>query len=277
MKGTPPNNLLRESQAFLQRYAAERLKQRKASHAEASRRAERLRKLLFSGVSKDDPRLTKLKEQSMAAMQKRKQRKVVRPKLTPAKIKAPADAQFVLSVPPYDATWTNMSKQGDIAQADASTGSCGLQVYSFGDDDHEAFAAVGVSYYSTADNPMLHFTATVDYSDSWFNVADYYVGHNDMRTSLLVWGSKEGGLFLQSDFSPNWSDGASWLDDHENSDQGRSWINTYIPVQFDGQYLVWVTFDASVYADHGFWGGAWSGISFGCTVPFMTFGNLFGS
>src|SRR5690349_7865169 len=94
MRKTPPKSVVRESQAFLQRYAAERLRQRQASHAEASRRAERLRQLLFSGVSKDDPRLKKLKEQSRAAMQRRKQRKVVgpAPKLTPAKIKTPADA-----------------------------------------------------------------------------------------------------------------------------------------------------------------------------------------
>jgi hypothetical protein len=271
MGGTPPSSVLKESQAFLQRYVAERRKQRQANLAEVSRRAEGWRELLLRDVSKDDPRLKKLKEQSQAAMKRQKQRKIVRPKLVPPKIEARMGAKFVLRVPPYDGTEVT----GDIATADASTGSCTLNVESFGDGNKEAVAALGVWYYSPEDNPTLHFTARVDYYDSWFNVADFYVGHNDMRTRAWAWGSQEEAWVLQSDFSPSWSDGASWLDYHENSDQGGSWIDTYFPVEGNGWYLVWVWFDASVYADSGFGGGAFSGISFECAVPIITFGNIF--
>jgi hypothetical protein len=89
--------VLKESLAFSQRYAAERSKQQQAAFAEVSRRAELRRELLLNNLSKDDPRLKKLKEQRQALLKKRpKPRKIERPK--PPKIEAMIGSNFGVAV-----------------------------------------------------------------------------------------------------------------------------------------------------------------------------------
>jgi hypothetical protein len=272
--GTPPKSVLKESRAFLQRYLAERAKQRQATLAEASRKAERWRELLFSDLSKD-PRLKKLKEQRQAATKRHKWRKLERPKRP--RIEPRIGSNFVVTVPPYY-WWASKTCQGDTAQTDNSTGSCTLQVDSFGAGYCEAYAFFTLAFALSEANPMQRVAALVDYADNWFDIADFYVGHNDMRTSILVYGSKGEGLVHQADLSPSWSDGVSWLDEHgndPNGEEGQISIETYFPASANEWYYVQFLFDASVYADSGFFGGAWSGLYFQCTVPMVVFGGLF--
>jgi hypothetical protein len=78
--GTPPKAGSKASQAWLERHMAERFKQQQARLTETSRMAERWRELLFKDVYKDDARLKRLNEQAKAQLEKRKKRKIERPK-----------------------------------------------------------------------------------------------------------------------------------------------------------------------------------------------------
>jgi hypothetical protein len=272
--GTPPKGVLKESTAFLKRYLAERAKQRQATHAEASRRAERWRELLFSDLSKDDPRLKKLRAERQAAVKRLKRPKLESPKRP--RIEPRIGSDVVVTGPPYF-WWSSQTCQTGFAQTDNSAGSCSLFTYSHGKGYCEAYAFFTLWLFVPEDNPVQRISALVDYSDVWFDSAEFYVGHNDMTTSILVYGGNGEGLVHRADLSPSWSDGASWLDEHGNAPQGeagRIAIETFFPATGNEGYYVQFLFDASVYADSGAFGETWSSLSIQCTVPMVVFGSL---
>jgi hypothetical protein len=273
--GPPPKSVLKESLASLQRYAAERSKQQQAAFAEVSRRSELRRELLLNNLSKDDPRLKKLKEQRQALMKKRPTpRKIER--LKPPKIEAMIGSNFGVALPPYYSFDGWKTCQGDSAKTDPSSGSCILEVDSFGEGYCAVHAMFPVLFYTQEDNPMQRVAVRVDYSYDWFDIADFYTGQIDFGTQVFVW-RMEGPVALvwQANLSPSWSDHANWLDDNEDSQQGSTLAETYFQAEANHNYMVQVEFDASVNADSGRYGSAWCHVHLECTVPMVVFGSLF--
>jgi hypothetical protein len=255
----------------------ERFRMQRATLTETSRRSERWRELLFRDVSEDDARLKQIKEQTNAQMQKRMKRKIERPKPLKFEPQFAVGSSFLLKAPPYDGAWKWASASNAEAQSNASTGSCDLAVQSLGSGNVEVAAGVFTWFFAPETTPSQRFAALLQYTDDWWDEADGYVAHNDLRTRLWVWGMTENGWVTTSDVSPSWSDGVGWFESHGNDpggDAGTISIETFFPTSANNWYQAWVWTDASVYADSGIFGFAASSIRFDSVVPFIVFGSL---
>jgi hypothetical protein len=275
--GTPPKAGSTASRAWLERHMAERFKQQQTRLTETSRMAERWRELLFKDVHKDDARLKRLKEQAKAQLEKRKKRKIERPKRLEIEPRFIVGSSFLLKAPPYDGAWQWANVSNAQAQSDASRGTCDLKVQSFGNGNREVAAGFFAWFFAPEDNPMQRFAALLQYSDDWWDDASGYVAHNDLRTRLWVWGQTENRWVVQSEMSPSWSDGVGWFESHGNDpggDSGTISNETFFPASANNLYQAWVWSDASAYADGGSFGSADSSIQFDSVVPFMVFGSL---
>src|SRR5580704_98492 len=218
--GTPPKAGSTASRAWLERHMAERFKQQQTRLTETSRMAERWRELLFKDVHKDDARLKRLKEQAKAQLEKRKKRKIERPKRLEIEPRFIVGSSFLLKAPPYDGAWQWANVSNAQAQSDASRGTCDLKVQSFGNGNREVAAGFFAWFFAPEDNPMQRFAALLQYSDDWWDDASGYVAHNDLRTRLWVWGQTENRWVVQSEMSPSWSDGVGWFESHGNDPGG---------------------------------------------------------
>jgi hypothetical protein len=230
-------------------------------------------------VSKDDAGLKKLKNEIRASRERRKVRKVPKPKPLKIEPRFMVGSNILVKVPPYDGAWQWQSRTGPncIAQSDPG-GTCSLSVGAPGDGSTiEAAAGFFTWFFSPEDNPMQRFAAVVQYSDDWWDSAYGYVAYNNMRTRLWVWGQTENAWVVQSDESPSWSDAVSWFASHGNDpsgDSGNISNETFFPAMANSWYQAWVWSDAWVYADGGFWGSAASSIIFSSLVPLIVFGSL---
>lgn len=187
-----------------------------------------------------------------------------------------ARAGVTLAVPPYDFEWVSDSGQG-IEHADHTTGNYDLRVQSIGDGENDVAAGVGFWFFSGDGNPMQRFSAVIDYFDDWWNSAEFYVGHNNGRTRLWVFGASENAWVAQSDQTPSWSDGVGWLEEHGNDPDGEDGTvanETFFNAAPNSFYQCWIWSSADVYADSGFWGFAASSINMSVGVRLGVLGGL---
>jgi hypothetical protein len=270
--GTPPKAGANSSRALLDRYMAQQFKQQSTKLQEMSGLSERWRKLLFREVAKDEARLKQLKRETQAQLEKRKNRKIEKPKRLAIEPRFITGSSFLFLAPPYDGAWQWKSDPDSQAQSNASTGTCDLDVGSIGDGSRAVSAAFFAWFFAPDDNPMQRFAAYMQYNDDWWDSASGYVAHNDLRTRLWFWGMTENRWVVQQEADPNWSDGVGWFENHgndPNGDAGALSNDAFFPASRNNWYQAWVWSNASVYADSGFFGTAGSSLKFNSVVPFM--------
>lgn len=274
--GRPPSAAVQRSRRELKRYVTERSKAQQQVRADMARLAKPFYELAFEHIPKDDPRLTRHLEATRDAYERRSKHKRKARKAEKFEASISTGSIQAIKVPPYDTEWTS-APAGTSASADHAAGTYDMAAQSIGDGSHDAAAGVAVWFFAPADDPQQRFAALLDYSDDWWDSASGYVAHNDLRTRLWVWDDADQTWAIQSDVSPQWSDGVGWFESHGNDpqgDSGRISVETFFPARGGSWYLAWVWSDASVYADGGFWGIAASSIQFAATVPLVVFGSL---
>jgi hypothetical protein len=275
--GEPPRSAVKKAQSEMSRWLTERSRKKSAARDQIESMLKKQREVILKQIGidslskKENPKLKRLFEQ-------RAKRKIARPALRKFEPCVISGSNFAVHAPPYDAPWTaNPNNQG--ADANASNGSYDLSVQSFGAGSKEVAAGLMSWFFCTdASSPMgQRFAALVEYSDDWWDSAQFYTADNDMSTRLWVWGQTENSWVCQSNVQPSWSDHATWLDSHGNDpagDFGRIAVETFFTAKANSWYQAWVWGDAYVEADSGFGGIAASQIQFSASVPLMVFGSL---
>jgi hypothetical protein len=275
--GEPPRSTVKKAQSEMSRWLTERSKKKSAARDQIESMLKKQREMIVKQIGidslskKENIKLKRLFEQ-------RAKRKIARPSLRKFEPCVISGSNFAVHAPPYDAPWTaNPNHQG--ADANASNGSYDLAVQSFGDGSQEVAAGLMSWFFCTdASSPLgQRFAALVEYSDDWWDSAQFYTADNDMSTRLWVWGQTENTWVCQSNVQPSWSDHATWLDSHGNDpagDAGRIAVETFFTAKANSWYQAWVWGDAYVEADGGFGGFAASSIQFSASVPLMVFGSL---
>ena len=274
--GSLPAQARKQPRMHLDKFVAERFEALKAAREEAARLNAPIRDRLFGHILKDDPLVKGSSEQRRKVCERRLKRKIRQPETRRIEPRVLTGSNIWLKAPPYDDEWSSNDANG-MAAADKAAGNYNMAVQAIGDGFHEAAAGIGVWFFYTASDPMQRVAALLDYSDDWWDVADLYVAHNDLRTRIWVWGDTEQNWVAQADLQPSWSDGASWFDHHGNDPAGDSgWISieTYFPAEANRWYEAWIWSDASVYGDGGFGGFGASSIHFSTAVPLVVFGGL---
>lgn len=179
--------------------------------------------------------------------------------------------------PPYDLAWSSTSGKDGSATIGQNAGTYNLAIQGFGDGNQYVSAGLGFQFFSGDGNLSQRCAAFWDYYDDWFDNAMGYVAHNDCRTYLWVWGEAVNAWVAQSNQSPSWSDGASWLDSHGNDpvgDDGNSQGQVFFNTQPSSWYQCWMWSSASIYTDSGFFGFSDSSIHLNITIPFFVLGSV---
>jgi hypothetical protein len=241
---------------------------------ENSEFAVRRRELFLPKIAKDDPRLKRLNNEKKALIERRKKIKLEKPKALSVEDRFIIGSNIVVGGPPYDDAWTWGGGPHKQADANKATGACDLAIQSFGDGGKAVAAGVASWFFASEDNPMQRFAAIVQYSYDWWDDADSYVAHNDLTTTIGVWGFRENRWVVQTAIQPAWSDGVGWEESHGQNDSGFVPVETFFPAAANNWYSGWIWSNASVFSDSGFIFSSDSSIRFHSVIPFVVFGSL---
>ena len=270
--GTPPRAGVDRSKALIRRYVQQRSVERRTALRQAAAVTRPLQEKILASAGRVDAKQQVLKEKRF--LEQKLRRKISAPKRMKLEPRMISGSSFWFKTPPYDAAFN----QGNFSAADATGGDYQLGIGSIGNGTNDASAGVAVWFLATNDDPQQRFSALLQYSDDWWDVAMGYVAHNDLRTRLWVWGPTEQQWLVQAEVNPSWSDGASWFDHHGNDPQGDAGtisVETTFPATAGNFYLGWIWSEANVYADGGFFGVAGSSLQLSVTAPLVVFGSLF--
>jgi hypothetical protein len=274
--GAPPKEALKIARSQILHYFEERSKKQKEARSETAPLIARKRDLLLKHSS-DESKLKSINQELKRIYERRNKRKLAKPRLRKIEPCVIVGSNFIIHAPPYDGVFSSSTSQNPFSEANANAGTYDLGCQSFGDGNVEAGAGVASWFFCASADPQQRFAALVDYSDDWWDSADGYVAHNNLRTRLWVWGATENTWVCQAEVSPGWSDGVGWFESHGNDpvgEQGRLSVETFFPVMDNSWYHAWVWGDASADSDGGFWGFGASSIQFSASIPLMVFGSL---
>jgi hypothetical protein len=180
---------------------------------------------------------------------------------------------FIIRGAPYDFAWTLNNGKGTEA-ADQSTGTYGFVTQAIGSGEVTVAAGIGFWFHSQDANPRQRFAALYDYDYDWNDEAMAYVGHNDGRTHLGVFGVSEQAWLNRSNPDPTWSDGVGWLENHSGAGSDQVSADVQFNARADSWYQCWVYSSATLYADAGAFGFAYSDVRLNVTVT-LGFVNSF--
>jgi hypothetical protein len=276
--GKPPARSGKQARMLLKKYAAERFKTLKAALREEVRLTAHIRDRLFSRISKDDPGVKRTTEEVRRFVERRRKRKIPRPKIRRIEPRFVAAPFALFRVPPYDDGFVSTTGgEGNSVSVDKEAGNYKIGLFSAGDGLQAGSAGVGIWFFSTVSDPMTRVGAELDYSDNWYTVPYWNVAANELRTRIWVWGDKEQNWVVQSgDLQPSWGDRVSGWDGHGNDESGQtSQIFTFFPAQANQFYLAWIWSGGSVYAENKPFGPGFSQVDFSTAVPAVAFGGIF--
>jgi hypothetical protein len=283
--GEPRRSTVKKAQSELTRWLKQRAKERSTVRDEIELVFKRQRELILQQTPNSD--LGKATAKLKRLCQQRASRKIARPVARLRKIepRIVSGSNFAIHTPPYDADFT-YNPNNRTADASKSDGSYNVGGLTLGQGSMEMAAGLASNFFCVEAATYIpgdpshagqRFAAAIEYYDDWFDVADFYVAHNDMQTWLWVWGESENTWVAKAPVQPSWSDGASWLDSHGNDpagDGGVISVETNFSVRANSWYQGWVWSDALIYGQGGFLGFGASQVRLSATVPLMVFGSL---
>jgi hypothetical protein len=266
-----------QSLALLKRHIRERAERRKAERDAMRPLLDRAQAPLLEVIKGDADAMRSIK-----ALRKMITRRKLKPTWKRPRIKVEprmvSGSGFWLKAPPYDQPFQSASGAG-TATSDINAGTYYLGSGS-GNWSAES-AGLGMSFFSTEENPQQRVAALVQYDYAWLDASVWYTAHNDASSNIWVWGDSEQNWVLQAgNFFPAWSDGTAWQQTHGSGGDGSEQFGTesleaFFPAAANSSYFVWVWSEGS--CDDA--GGNFFGFSFAqqyqkMAVPFVVFGEI---
>jgi hypothetical protein len=243
---------MQQSISRLQADHAEQSAQRRARQAEDARIQDRFRDLMFGHLRSKETELKQLAEDQRRLIEGRPKlaRRPLLAKRLPME-RSPATHTLAIPGPPYDFAW----KAGGQGTETASTdGSIDLSTQAFG--DRSVAAGVGI-YFPASGGGVRRFGTRISFSYEWTETAQLYVGRNEGRVWLSVWGITEGDWVVTSgDQFLSWSDHVGWYQSHHDNREGQASHELVFNALPDSWYSCVLNASLHCYADNGAFGFA---------------------
>jgi hypothetical protein len=176
--------------------------------------------------------------------------------------------------PPFDFAWV-LPNTAVGESANATTGTMGFTIDSWGEDDYDASAscALGIYFRPLTNTGRLSVWSNPSFSSSWYDYAYFAAAHTDAFIGLYIARYALDGTFIDAPVNQThalWDDDSHLSDSgiHEDSNAGYS-LNASCWVDRNHQYVIWVWAGGRASADR-IAGGASAGSNLWVRVPSIT-------